>query len=666
MNNTINRTMETMIETAMDTLPEAMTATQTQPADVNESDAYLSMDLLRFTTAGSVDDGKSTLIGRLLYDSKAIFEDQMEAVERVSKQRGDDYVDLALLTDGLRAEREQGITIDVAYRYFATPKRKFIIADTPGHIQYTRNMVTGASTAELAVILIDARNGVLTQSKRHGFIASLLQIPHVLVAVNKMDLVDYDQEVYDEIVAEYTAFASKLSVQDMVFIPISALKGDNVVFKSENMPWYDGPTFLHHLENVNVGGSRNLVDFRFPVQMALRPNQNFRGFAGQIASGSIQPGEDVVVLPSGKSSRVRAIVTLDGELQEAAAGDSITLTLEDEIDVSRGDMIVRKRNLPHVASRFECIISWMSEEPLDPNGAYIVQHTTRQVRAFVSELNYRIDVNTLHREPAETLHLNEIGRVTLTTTQPLYYDPYKLNRATGSFILIDPFTNNTVAAGMIRGKARNVDDIVTQQPERKKSSNVVWEDAVITRRMREERNGHKAAVLWFTGLSGSGKSTVVRQLERRLFSMGFQTTYLDGDNVRHGLNGDLGFSPEARKENIRRVSEVAKLAFENGNLVMCTFISPYQVDRDFARSLLPEGRFFEVFVKCDIEVCKRRDPKGLYAKALSGEIPQFTGISSPYEEPTHPEMVVETDVNSVEEIVNQIIAKLAQEGIINL
>ena len=658
--------METMIETAMDTLPEAMTTAQTQPADVNESDAYLSMDLLRFTTAGSVDDGKSTLIGRLLYDSKAIFEDQMEAVERVSKQRGDDYVDLALLTDGLRAEREQGITIDVAYRYFATPKRKFIIADTPGHIQYTRNMVTGASTAELAVILIDARNGVLTQSKRHGFIASLLQIPHVLVAVNKMDLVDYDQEVYDEIVAEYTAFASKLSVQDMVFIPISALKGDNVVFKSENMPWYDGPTFLHHLENVNVGGSRNLVDFRFPVQMALRPNQNFRGFAGQIASGSIQPGEDVVVLPSGKSSRVRAIVTLDGELQEAAAGDSITLTLEDEVDVSRGDMIVRKRNLPHVASRFECIISWMSEEPLDPNGAYIIQHTTRQVRAFISELNYRIDVNTLHREPAETLHLNEIGRVTLTTTQPLYYDPYKLNRATGSFILIDPFTNNTVAAGMIRGKARNVDDIVTQQPERKKSSNVVWEDAVITRQMREERNGHKAAVLWFTGLSGSGKSTVVRQLERRLFSMGFQTTYLDGDNVRHGLNGDLGFSPEARKENIRRVSEVAKLAFENGNLVMCTFISPYQVDRDFARSLLPEGRFFEVFVKCDIEVCKRRDPKGLYAKALSGEIPQFTGISSPYEEPTHPEMVVETDVNSVEEIVNQIIAKLAQEGIIDL
>jgi bifunctional enzyme CysN/CysC len=334
--------------------------------------------------------------------------------------------------------------------------------------------------------------------------------------------------------------------------------------------------------------------------MALRPNQNFRGFAGQIASGSIQPGEEVVVLPSGKTSRVRAIVTLEGELQEAAAGDSIVLTLEDEIDISRGDMIVRKRNLPRVASRFECIISWMSEEPLDPKGAYIIQHTTRQVRAFVSELNYRIDVNTLHREPAETLHLNEIGRVTLTTTQPLYYDPYKLNRATGSFILIDPFTNNTVAAGMIRGKARSVDDIVTQQPERKKSSNVVWEDAVVTRQMREERNGHKAAVLWFTGLSGSGKSTVVRQLERRFFAMGLQTAYLDGDNVRHGLNGDLGFSPEARKENIRRVSEVAKLAFENGNLVMCTFISPYIVDREFSRSMIPDGGFFVFFVKLDI------------------------------------------------------------------
>jgi bifunctional enzyme CysN/CysC len=639
---------------------------QTETAVTHESDAYLSMDLLRFTTAGSVDDGKSTLIGRLLYDSKAIFEDQMEAVELASKNRGDEYVDLALLTDGLRSEREQGITIDVAYRYFATPKRKFIIADTPGHIQYTRNMVTGASTAELAIILIDARNGVVTQSKRHGFIASLLQIPHILVAVNKMDLVDYDEEVYNEIVQEYTEFASKLSVQDLTFIPISALMGDNVVHKSDKTPWYDGPTLLHHLENVNVGGSRNLVDFRFPVQMALRPNQNFRGFAGQIASGSISPGEEVVVLPSGKNSLVQSVLTYDGEQAEAFAGDSIVLTLEDEIDISRGDMIVRKRNLPQTASQFECVICWMNEEPMNPNGTYLVQHTTRQVRALISELNYRIDVNTLHREPADTLHLNEIGRITLTTTQPLFYDPYKLNRATGSFILIDPHTNTTVASGMIRGRARGVDDIVSKQPERQKSSNVVWEEAVINRQMREERNGHKAGVLWFTGLSGSGKSTVARQLERRLFAMGVKTFFLDGDNVRHGLNGDLGFSDDDRQENIRRVAEVAKLAFDHGNLVICTFISPFQADRDFARSLLPEGDFYEVFVKCDIEVCKRRDPKGLYQKALSGEIPLFTGISSPYEEPASPELVVETDVRSAEEIVGQILDELAKDGVIQL
>ena len=631
-----------------------------------ESDAYLSMDMLRFTTAGSVDDGKSTLIGRLLYDSKAIFEDQMEAVEMASKNRGDEYVDLALLTDGLRSEREQGITIDVAYRYFATPKRKFIIADTPGHIQYTRNMVTGASTAELAIILIDARNGVVTQSKRHGFIASLLQIPHILVAVNKMDLVDFDQEVYKEIVQEYTEFASKLSVQDLTFIPISALMGDNVVHKSEKTPWYKGPTLLHHLENVNVGGSRNLVDFRFPVQMALRPNQNFRGFAGQIASGSITPGEEIVVLPSGKESKIQSVVTLDGDQEEASAGESVVLTLQDEIDISRGDMIVRKRNLPQTASQFECVICWMNEEPMNPQGTYMVQHTTRQVRALISELNYRIDVNTLHREEADTLHLNEIGRITLTTTQPLFYDPYKLNRATGSFILIDPHTNNTVAAGMIRGRSRDVDDIVSKQPERQKSSNVVWEEAVINRQMREERNGHKAAVLWFTGLSGSGKSTVARQLERRLFSMNVKTFFLDGDNVRHGLNGDLGFSDEDRQENIRRVAEVAKLAFDHGDLVICTFISPFQSDRDFARSLLPEGDFYEVFVKCDLEVCKRRDPKGLYQKALSGEIPQFTGISSPYEEPTQPELVVETDVRSAEEIVAQILEQLAKDGVIQL
>ena len=389
----------------------------------------MSGDLLRFTTAGSVDDGKSTLIGRLLLDSKAILEDTLAAMERASKQRGDPYLDLALLTDGLRAEREQGITIDVAYRYFSTPRRKFIIADTPGHVQYTRNMVTGASTAELAIILIDARRGVLTQSKRHGFLASLLQIPHILVAVNKMDLVDFSAETFQTIVEEYHAFASKLAIQDIAFIPISALLGDNVVNRSDRMPWYDGPSLLHHLEHVNIGAGRNLIDFRFPVQMALRPHQDFRGFAGQIASGSIAPGEEIVALPSGKTSRVRKITTYGGELPEASAGDSVVIVLEDELDISRGDMLVRRHNLPQVASQFECTLCWMSEEPLNPEGTYLVQHTTRQVRGHIAELNYRIDVDTLHREPVQTLQLNEIGRVKLTTSQPLFFDPYPINRA---------------------------------------------------------------------------------------------------------------------------------------------------------------------------------------------------------------------------------------------
>jgi bifunctional enzyme CysN/CysC len=644
------------------TPPEVQTTMQIEiPAS---EDAYLAMDLLRFSTAGSVDDGKSTLIGRLLYDTKSIFEDQMEAVERASRQRGDPYVDLALLTDGLRAEREQGITIDVAYRYFATPKRKFIIADTPGHIQYTRNMVTGASTAELAIILIDARKGVLTQSKRHGFIASLLQIPHILVAVNKMDLVNYSQEVFEQVVAEYTDFASKLAMPDLTFIPLSALKGDNVVHKSEQTPWYDGPTLLHHLENVNVGVTRNLVDFRFPVQTVMRPHQDFRGFAGQIASGSIQPGEEVVVLPSGKKSKVAAVVTYQAELAEAFAGDSIILTLEDELDISRGDMIVRTRNLPQVANQLECTLCWMSEDPMNPKGAYILQHTTRQVRAFIAEINYRIDVDTLHREPAATFHLNEIGRVKITTTQPLFFDPYPLNRATGSFILIDPTTNNTVAAGMIRRRSRELDEVVAQQTARQRSANVTWDSSQISRELRERQNGHKAAVLWFTGLSGSGKSTVARTLERRLYELGCHTFYLDGDNVRHGLNGDLGFSEKDRQENIRRVAEVARLAFDHGNITLCTFISPFQADREFARSLAPHGRFVEIYVKCDLEVAKRRDPKGLYAKALRGEIPDFTGVSSPYEEPRNPELVVETDVQSVEDIVTQLLEYLVREGIV--
>jgi len=647
-------------------LAQLQNAAAAERAAAPSDDPYYTMDLLRFTTAGSVDDGKSTLIGRLLFDSKAIFEDQMEAVERASRNRGDPYLDLALLTDGLRAEREQGITIDVAYRYFATPKRKFIIADTPGHIQYTRNMVTGASTAELAIILIDARKGVVTQSKRHGFIASLLEIPHILVAVNKMDLVDYGQESYERIVSEYSDFATKLSIQDLTFIPISALAGDNVVNKSDKMTWYDGPTLLHHLENVNIGASRNLVDFRFPVQIVVRPHQDFRGFAGQIASGTISPGEEVIVLPSGKSSRVRAIHAYTNEVAEAVEGDSVMITLEDEIDVSRGDMIVRKNNLPQVSNQLECTISWMAEEPLNLQNAYILQHGAHQVRAFVSELNYRIDVDTLHRETAHELKLNEIGRVRITTTQPLFFDPYKLNRNTGSFILIDAFSNVTVAAGMIRRRASSIEEVITAQPDRRKSTNIVWESTEISREMRETRNGHRAAVLWFTGLSGSGKSTVARRLERRLFEQGCQTTYLDGDNVRHGLNGDLGFSPADRKENIRRVAEVARLAFEHGTITLCTFISPFAADRDFARSLLPDGRFIEIYVKCDLEVVKRRDPKGLYAKALRGEIPEFTGISSPYEEPNEPEIIVETDVQSVDDIVDQILDILTQRELLNI
>ena len=626
------------------------------------------IELLRFSTAGSVDDGKSTLIGRLLYDSKSIFEDQMEAVERASESRGDEEVDLALLTDGLRAEREQKITIDVAYRYFATPKRKFIIADTPGHIQYTRNMVTGASTAELAIILIDARKGVLTQSKRHGFLATLLRIPHLVVAINKMDLVDYAQDVYQQIVQDYTDFASLLNVQDVTYIPVSALRGDNVVDKSDKMPWYDGPTLLHHLEHVNVGASLNHVDFRFPVQYVLRPNQNFRGYAGQIASGRIAEGEEVVILPSGLSSKVESIVTADGELNAANVGDSIVLTLTDEIDISRGDMIVRTNNLPQKSNRVDATLCWMSEEPMKPRGQYWVQHTTRLVSGFISELNYKIDVDTMHREEAETLKLNEIGRIQLTTTQPLYYDRYQLNRATGNFILIDPATNSTVAAGMIRSKSRNVEQLregeVDTAPSRPKSSNVVWEQQGISLAQREERNGHKAAVLWFTGLSGSGKSTIAKKLEQRLFADGVHTMYLDGDNLRHGLNGDLGFNSADRQENIRRAGELAKLSFAHGNVTLACFISPFTADRRFARGLVTDGRFLEIYVKCDLDVVKRRDTKGFYAKAISGEITDFTGISSPYEEPENAELVVETDIQSVDEIVEQILADLRERGIL--
>ncbi|OZC04552.1 bifunctional sulfate adenylyltransferase subunit 1/adenylylsulfate kinase [Rubricoccus marinus] len=631
------------------------------------------MDLLRFTTAGSVDDGKSTLIGRLLYDTKSIFQDQMDAVEEASKSRGmtddDSIPNLALLTDGLRAEREQGITIDVAYRYFATPKRKFIIADTPGHVQYTRNMVTGASTADLAVILIDAARGVQTQSKRHGFIAALLGLPHVVVCVNKMDLVGYSEKVFEDIVDEYTDFAAKLDVKDITFIPVSALVGDNVVDRSDKMPWYGGSTFLHHLESVNVAGDKNLCDFRFPVQTVIRPNQSFRGFAGTIASGAIRPGEEVMALPAGTKSKVKEITTFQGDLAEARAGEAVVITLEDEIDVSRGDMLVRTGNTPSVGNKIEAMMCWMSEEPLARDRHYILRHTTREVKAFVDDIRYRVDIDTLHRMDSESLALNEIGRVLVSTASPLFYDRYSLNKETGAFVLIDPYSNTTVAAGMIRGEGQDADRVAEAAQrlagmERKKSSNVTWEGLNIPREEREAKQTHKAAALWFTGLSGSGKTTVAREVEKQLFARGIKTMLLDGDQVRHGLCGDLGFSPSDRAENIRRVGEVARLFVESGALTLCTFVSPYRGDRDWVRELMPDGRFLEVFVDVDLETAKARDPKGLYAKVDAGEIKNFTGISAPYEAPENPEMTLNTTDATVEESAAEVIRQLEAAGLI--
>ena len=614
------------------------------------------MEVLRFTTAGSVDDGKSTLIGRLLYDSKAIYEDQLKAIERASIGRGQDEVDLSLLTDGLRAEREQRITIDVAYRYFSTPKRKFIIADTPGHIQYTRNMVTGASTAELAIILVDARNGVITQTKRHAFIASLLQIPYLVVAVNKMDLVDYDRQVYEQIREDFNRFLTRLSVHDVTFIPISALKGDNVVDRSTRMDWYQGRPLLRHLERVRVGSGVNRVDFRLPVQYVVRPTQDFRGFAGQVASGRVRPGDEVMALPSRKLSRVKAIHYYTRDLEEAFPGDSVVVRLEDEIDISRGDMLVRHRNLPETSSDLDVTICWMNEEPLRLGGSYLLSHTTKTVRAYVEELNYRIDVDTMHREDAEALELNEIGRARLTTTLPLHFDPYNTNRATGSFILIDEATNVTVGAGMIRGSA---DELEPEQPVSiEQLRNVTPVSGSISLQSREERNQHRAGVIWLTGLSASGKSTLARALEVRLFSLGCATQFLDGDNLRAGLNQDLGFDRHSRAENIRRVAEVARLGYLHGGLVICSFISPLAQMRTQARDIIGEDRFLEVFVNCPLEVCIQRDPKGLYKRAQSGEIPDFTGIGSPYEAPENPAVELASSTLSVDEQVESIIEAL--------
>ncbi len=619
----------------------------------------LAAGLLRFSTAGSVDDGKSTLIGRLLYDTKSIFQDQIEALERDSKRRGEDALNLALLTDGLRAEREQNITIDVAYRYFATPRRKFIIADTPGHAQYTRNMVTGASSAELAVILLDARKGVLTQSRRHTFISSLLGIRHFLIAVNKMDLVNWEEDVFRALAAEFTEFASKLDIKDIVFIPVSALHGDNIVERSRNMAWYQGSTLLHHLENVNVDVDRNLLDFRFPVQVVIRPHQDYRGFAGQIASGIIRPGEEVVVLPSNQASRVRSVERAGAAVAEAVAGDAVVLTLEDDIDISRGDMLVRRHNLPAMSPHLDAMLCWMAEAPLDLRQPYLLRLTTRTTRAFVSHVEYSIDVDTLHRRAGAGLAWNDIGRVRLTAAQPVFFDPFDHNPSTGSFILIDPFTHMTVAAGMIRGEARDL-AIESAQPKPAVSPGAVWEPWNIPREERELRNRHQAAVLWFTGLSGSGKSTLARRLERLLFEAGCRTMLLDGDQLRHGLSGDLGFSPADRMENIRRAGEVARLFFEQGNIVLCSFVSPFRDDRQRARDLIAPGRFFEIYVDCSLEECRRRDSKGLYGSGAA----QLTGVSQPYESPSAPEFVAPTDKCSAGELALQLLALLRERKLL--
>jgi bifunctional enzyme CysN/CysC len=643
-------------------------------------------NLLRFTTVGSVDDGKSTLIGRLLMDTKNIYDDQLEAVKKVAKRKGEEEIDLSLLTDGLAAEREQGITIDVAYRYFQTPKRKFIIADTPGHVQYTRNMVTGASTANLAIILIDARRGVLEQSRRHGSIASLLQVSHMIVAVNKIDLVDYSQEAFDSIVTEYDEYSRKLDIKDITYIPVSALKGDNVVTKSEKTPWYDGPTVLHVLENVHMGSDLNVRDFRFPVQYVIRPDLNFRGYAGRIVAGSVSPGEEIAVLPSGLISKVKTITTMDGDLEEAHAPQSVVLTLEDEIDISRGDMIVRRHNLPQVENNIDVILCWMGNDPLEIGKNYFLKHTTRTVNASIDKLIYMFDVNTLHRTDAtehnlfceliktphrtdvNTLLLNEIGRAELKLTQPIMLDQYNKNRETGSFIIIDPDTNFTVGAGMIRGAVRSIEETIHAEAkvdvEEELPVKVEIEREPVSLKEREERYKHKTAVIWFTGLSGAGKSTIAKSLERLLFSTGIHTALLDWDKLHHGLCKDLSFSDQDRIENIRRAGEVARVFYEHGSVVLCTFVSPLRCQRDQVKALIPEGRFFEVFVRCSLQTCVQRDPRGLYKKAMNGEIPQFTGINSPYEEPLNPDVILDSEHKSIEDNLKALLEMLKRKGII--
>lgn len=634
--------------------------------DIN---AYLQQherkELLRLLTCGSVDDGKSTLIGRLLYDSKMIYEDQLAAIRRDSQTHGTTGGDFdpALLTDGLRAEREQGITIDVAYRYFSTARRKFIIADTPGHEQYTRNMATGASTADLAVILVDARHGVLTQTRRHSFIASLLGIRHIVVAINKMDLVDYQQEVFEKIRNDFREFASRLEMPDVHFIPMSALKGENVVDSSPHMPWYLGPPLMHLLETVYIGSDRNLEDFRFPVQYVNRPHLDFRGFCGTVASGIVRRGEQVMSLPSRKTSRIKSIVTLDGDLDEAFAAQAVTLTLEDEIDVSRGDMLVRPGNLPRLDDKFEAMVVWMNDEPMIPGKQYLFKQSTRTAPGSVHTLRYRVDVNTLHRTPAPQLSLNEIGRCAVLLNQPIAFDSYRRNRATGAFIVIDRITNGTVGAGMILDR-QTEEDRHDHWDSTPRVEAVQTPNNQVTTAERCARFGQQPVTLLLTGLTGAGKTTLAYSLERRLFDLGRASAVLDGQLMRRGISKDLGFSTEDRSENLRRSVEVARLMNDAGLICIGAFLAPSDAVRQRAAEVVGTERFLVVYLSAPVEVCRMRDPDGHYALADSGQIANFPGVSAPYEVPQSPDLVLPTHELDVETCVERVLELLRQKKVL--
>jgi bifunctional enzyme CysN/CysC len=626
--------------------------------DLIETDisAYLQKhedkSLLRFITCGSVDDGKSTLIGRLLYDSKMIFEDQLASLEADSKRVGTqgENIDFALLVDGLAAEREQGITIDVAYRFFATDKRKFIVADTPGHEQYTRNMATGASTADVAILMIDARKGILTQTRRHSFITTLLGIRRLVLAVNKMDLVGYSQQVFDDIVDDFYDFADELATDlEIQAIPMSALAGINITERSRETEWYDGPNLMEYLETVPIGDKRLDAPFRMPVQWVNRPNLDFRGFSGQIAAGTIKPGDRIKTLPSGRQSTIDRIVTADGDLDEAFAGQSVTLTLSDEVDSSRGDVIVSADDPAEVSDQFQVRILWMSDTPLLPGRRYLLKIGAKTVTATINAPKYGIDINTLNDVPAKTLELNQIGVTTLSLDQAIAFDPYDENREMGGFILIDRQTNDTVGLGLIDFALR-------------RASNIHWQAIDIDRAVLAEQKGQKPAVLWFTGLSGSGKSTIANALQKRLFALGKHTFILDGDNVRHGLNRDLGFTDVDRVENIRRVSNVARLMTDAGLITLVSFISPFRDERQMARNLMADGEFIEIHVDTPLAVAEQRDVKGLYKKARAGEIKNFTGIDSPYEPPLNPELRINTVGQSPEDAAEEILGYLKEKG----